>query len=187
MKKKSTQKVKIMVPRSTEPIKIPVPPRKSLTESLEKKVSPTVKLEKVEQVLFEPKTANRFVVHMIDEKKKHLIEPHLIKSIDRPGFTTVNGTKQWNPITMRIYEPIVPQHMLFRCIGAGFFNIQVNELGPIGDVVSTWYIPRCRFQAVHSTRFDWGNDDILEIECEIEWDEIIVKNGDSEFKIKKTQ
>jgi len=61
---------------------------------------------------------------------------------------------------MRIYEPIVPQNMLFRCIGAGFFNIQVNELGPIGDVVSTWYIPHCRFQAVQSIPLDWSNNNI---------------------------
>jgi hypothetical protein len=124
---------------------------------------------------------------MIDEKKKHLIAPHLIKSIDRPGYTTVNGERQWNPMKMRIYEPVVPQNMLFRCIGAGFFNIQVNELGPIGDVVSTWYIPHCRFQAVQSIPLDWSNNNMLEIQCEIEWDEVIVKNGDSEFKIRRKQ
>ena len=88
---------------------------------------------------------------------------------------------------MRIYEPVVPQNMLFRCIGAGFFNIQVNELGPIGDVVSTWYIPHCRFQAVQSIPLDWSNNNMLEIQCEIEWDEVIVKNGDSEFKIRRKQ
>jgi hypothetical protein len=176
MKKSSTKKTAPFV----------VPPRPSLTQSLEKRVPPKTKLENVAQVLFEPKTANRFMVHMINEKKKHLVEPHLIKYIDRPGFTTVNGEKQWNPIKMRIYEPVVPQHMLFRCIGAGVFDIQVNELGPVGDVVSTWYMPQCRFQEVKSGPLDWGsNGDILEIQCEIDWTEIIVKNGDSEYKIKR--
>ena len=136
--------------------------------------------------MWEPKTQNRFMVHIINDKKKHIIEPYLVKYIDRPGYTTVGKERVWNPIKLRIYEPIVPEHTLFRCIGAGAFDIQVHELGPVGDIVETWHIPHCHFSAVKSKPLDWtSNGDHQEIECELEWQEIIVKNGDSEFKIRR--
>jgi hypothetical protein len=135
--------------------------------------------------MWEPKTQNRFMVHIINDKKKHIIEPYLVKYIDRPGYTMINGEKAWNPIKLRIYEPIVPEHILFRCLGAGTFDVQVHELGPVGDIIEMWHMPQCRFSSVKSKPLNWSDDSIQEVECDLEWNQIIVKNGDSEFKIKK--
>lgn len=135
---------------------------------------------------FEPKQPNRFLVHMINEKKEQLIEPYLIKYIDRPGFTMFGGKKQWHSIKMRLYESIVPQHVLFRLLGAGVFDVQVDELSPVGDVIETWYVPHCRFHEVKAHPLDWASTkEPSEIQCELDWSEIIIKRGDSEFKIKK--
>ena len=144
--------------------------------------------------LWEPKTNNRFLVHMTHPKtKEYLIERRLIKSIDRPGFTRWNGKKRWYPIKMYVYESIVPSHILFRLLGAGRFNIQVDELGPVGDVIETWCIPDCRFKEVNAIPLDWSQTkdvikDVMIVQCEIDWTEIIVRreNG-SEFKIENKE
>lgn len=87
---------------------------------------------------FEPKTRNRFMVHLYHPKtKEHLIEPFLIKYIDRPSYTRFNGKKHWHTIRLRMYESIVPQYVLFKCLGAGVFNLQVDELGSIGYELSS--------------------------------------------------
>lgn len=137
--------------------------------------------------MWEPKSPNRFLVHMINEKtKEHIIEPYLIKYIDRPGFTDYKGEKHWHTIKMRFYEPIVPQHVLFRLLGAGVFDIQVDELGPVGDVIETWYMPHCKFHEVRAKPLDWSADaGPSEVQCEVDWDEIIVRKSDSEFKIRR--
>lgn len=137
--------------------------------------------------MWEPKKANRFLVKLIDEKTKTIIiEPYLIKYIDRPSYTVCGGKKYWHTIRIRIYEPIIPQLILFRCLKAGMFDVQVNELGPVGDVIETWGLPHCKFKEVKGKPLDWTNsNDVLEIECELDWTEIIVKNGDTEFKITK--
>jgi hypothetical protein len=149
----------------------------------------TVPLEKnMFYTVFEPKTQNRFLVHLYDPKtKEHLVEPFLIKYIDRPSFTRYNGKRNWHTIRLRIYESIVPQYVLFRCLGAGVFNLQVDELGPVGDVVETWCAPEARFKEVKSTPLDWSNSgDIAEVQCELDWTRIVVRRPDgSEFYIEK--
>lgn len=151
----------------------------------------TVPMEKnMFYTAFEPKTRNRFLVHMYNPKtKEHLIEPFLIKYIDRPGFTMWYGKKHWHTIKLRIYESIVPQYVLFRCLGAGVFNLQVDELGPVGDVVETWCVPEARFKEVKATPLDWSNSgDVSEVLCELDWIRIVVRRPDgSEFYIENKE
>jgi|FAXJ01.1.fsa_nt_gi hypothetical protein len=139
---------------------------------------------------WEPKSERRFIVHMTHPKTKaHLIEAYLIKYIDRPGFTMFRGKKLWHTIKMRVYESIMPSHVLFRLLGAGTFNIQVNEMGPVGDVIETWCVPDCHFKEVKATPLDWSQvGNVSEVQCEIDWTEIIVRRTDgSEFKIENKE
>lgn len=140
--------------------------------------------------MWEPKAGHRFLVHMTHPKtKEYLMDRCLIKSIDRPGFTTYGGKKHWHTIKMRVYESIVPSHVLFRLLGAGRFNIQVDELGPVGDVIETWCIPNCRFKDVRATPLDWSQTgDVMIIQCELDWTEIVILRKDgSEFKIENKE
>ncbi len=150
-----------------------------------------VRLEKeMFYTAFEPKVRNRFLVHIYHPKtKEHLIEPFLIKYIDRPSFTRLNGKKCWRPIKLRMYESIVPQYVLFRCLGAGVFNLQVDELGPVGDVVETWCAPEAKFKEVNSTPLDWASSgDVSEVQCELDWLRIVVRRPDgSEFYIENKE
>ena len=161
--------------------------KKSTTTSVTGSIPSATTTANVFYTTWEPKTPNRFLVYMFNEKKERIIESYLIKYIDRPGFTRQDGKKVWHPIRMHLYEPIVPGQILFRCLGAGVFDIQVTELGPVGDVIEVWHIPQCRFQEVKASPLNWSEHGLMEIQCEIDWTEIIVKNGDSEFKIQRKQ
>lgn len=138
--------------------------------------------------VFEPRTPNRFLVYIEDENtKKLIIEPFLIKYIDRPRYSLKSDkTKHWYPIKVRFYESIVPSNVYFRLLKAGVFNITVNELGPVGDIVGIWLLPLCRFNSLIPEALDWSSDGKpLEVWAEIDWTEVIVKDSDSEFKIRK--
>jgi hypothetical protein len=136
--------------------------------------------------IWEPITPNRFIVYITDEKTKECIIPvFLIKSIDRPGYTLNHEKKKWwHSIHIKVYEPINPGNILFKMLKASVFTVTVNELGPVGDVVGTWVIPTTRFKEIRPQSLNWSSDaEPMLIDAEIDWKEIIVKDGNSEFKI----
>lgn len=138
--------------------------------------------------MFEPRTPNRFLVYIEDEKtKKLVVETFLIKYIDRPRYSLrVDKKKHWYPIRIRFYESIVPTNVYFRLLKAGVFTVTVNELGPVGDVIGVWVLPQCRFNNLAPEALDWSSEGKpLEVWAELDWTEVIVKDGDSEFKIRK--
>lgn len=138
--------------------------------------------------VFEPRTANRFLVYVEDERtKKLIVEPFLVKYIDRPRYSLrVDKQKHWYPIRIRFYESIVPTNVYFNLLRAGIFTVTVHELGPVGDVVGAWVLPQCRFNNLAPEALDWSSDGKpLEVWAELDWTEVIVKDGDSEFKIRK--
>lgn len=137
---------------------------------------------------WEPKSSHRFMVYLTDEKtKKGIIPCFLIKHIDRPRFIYGQGKRNWLPIYIDVYETIEPPNVLFHLLKATVFTVTVNELGPVGDTIETWVLPLCKFQSVMPTSLDWSTESgtIGIIKAEIDWSEIIVKDGDSEFKITK--
>jgi len=136
--------------------------------------------------MFEPRTPNRFLVHIKDERTGKVIIPHfLIKYIDRPRYSVHADKKRiWHPLRMRVYESIVPTNIYFNMLRASVFTVTVEELGPVADVVGCWVLPKCRFSSLCPRALDWASDcDPLEVWAEIEWTEVIVKDGDSEFTI----
>ena len=137
------------------------------------------KLEYVSPKLWEPKLSNRFVVYIVDYKtKKLVIDKFLIRRITRPSFSLISDKKRhWHSLSIEVYDPIVPTNVLFKLLQVDRLNIQVNELGPVGDVVCTWTIPNCRFKHVEETSLDWKNSDISIIKADIDWTVIHVRDG----------
>lgn len=158
-------------------------PRKKLTEDLEKSLTP----RKHSTLYLSHVPPNRFMVHIKDEKGNVLIPHFLIKYIDRPRYLLTHDKKRiWQPIRIRVYEPIVPTNIYFRMLGAGVFNVTVEELGPVGDVVGCWVLPLCRFESLNPKPLDWAsNGEPLEVWAELDWKDVIVQDGDSEFRISR--
>ena len=147
---------------------------------------------------FEPKVANRFVME-IDG-----IPAYLVKTMARPSiqFETitldhinvkryVKGKAAWQPITVTLYDPIVPsgaqsvmewvrQHHESVTGRDGYSDqykkdITFNVLGPVGDKVEEWTLKGAFISAATFGDMDWATEDPVNIELTIKYDYAILQ------------
>ena len=143
---------------------------------------------------FEPKQQNRFIFY-IDG-----IPAYLIKTAARPVLTTetvelqhinvsryVKGKSTWGPISLTLYDPIVPsgaqsvmewvrlhhESVTGRDGYADFYkkDVTINVLGPVGDKVEEWtgkgaYITSAAFGPIDWTATNAVNEITMEIQCD---------------------
>ena len=143
---------------------------------------------------FEPKQHNRFIFY-IDG-----IPAYLIKTAARPVLTTetvelqhinvsryVKGKSTWGPISLTLYDPIVPsgaqsvmewvrlhhESVTGRDGYADFYkkDVTINVLGPVGDKVEEWtgkgaYITSADFGPIDWTATNAVNEITMEIQCD---------------------
>ena len=143
---------------------------------------------------FEPKQQNRFIFY-IDG-----IPAYLIKTAARPVLTTetvelqhinvsryVKGKITWGPISLTLYDPIVPsgaqsvmewvrlhhESVTGRDGYADFYkkDVTINVLGPVGDKVEEWtgkgaYITSADFGPIDWTATNAVNEITMEIQCD---------------------
>ena len=143
---------------------------------------------------FEPKQQNRFIFY-IDG-----IPAYLIKTAARPVLTTetvglqhinvsryVKGKSTWGPISLTLYDPIVPsgaqsvmewvrlhhESVTGRDGYADFYkkDVTINVLGPVGDKVEEWtgkgaYITSADFGPIDWTATNAVNEITMEIQCD---------------------
>ena len=130
---------------------------------------------------FEPKLQNRFIM-LIDG-----IPSYLIKKTARPSIQFTNivldhinvkrkikGKANWNPIQMELYDPVTPsgaqavmewvrlshESVTGRDGYSDFYkkDINIQTLGPVGDVVEEWKLKGAYCQAVSFGDADWAAD-----------------------------
>ena len=130
---------------------------------------------------FEPKLQNRFIM-LIDG-----IPSYLIKKTARPSISFTNitldhintkrkikGKGVWNPIQMELYDPVTPsgaqavmewvrlshESVTGRDGYSDFYkkDINIQSLGPVGDVVEEWKLKGAYCQAVNFGDLDWAAD-----------------------------
>tara|TARA_R110002126_G_scaffold28775_4_gene95699 strand:- start:38 stop:529 length:492 start_codon:yes stop_codon:yes gene_type:complete len=143
---------------------------------------------------FEPKQQNRFIFYVDG------IPAYLIKAAARPVITTetvelqhinvsryVKGKSTWGPISLTLYDPIVPsgaqavmewvrlhhESVTGRDGYADFYkkDVTINVLGPVGDKVEEWtgkgaYITSADFGAIDWTATNAVNEITMEIQCD---------------------
>jgi len=143
---------------------------------------------------FEPKQQNRFIFYVDG------IPAYLIKTAARPVITTetvelqhinvsryVKGKSTWGPISLTLYDPIVPsgaqavmewvrlhhESVTGRDGYADFYkkDVTINVLGPVGDKVEEWtgkgaYITSADFGAIDWTATNAVNEITMEIQCD---------------------
>ena len=143
---------------------------------------------------FEPKQQNRFIFYFDG------IPAYLIKTAARPVLTTetvelqhinvsryVKGKSTWGPISLTLYDPIVPsgaqsvmewvrlhhESVTGRDGYADFYkkDVTINVLGPVGDKVEEWtgkgaYITSADFGPIDWTATNAVNEITMEIQCD---------------------
>jgi len=112
---------------------------------------------------FEPKVQNRFVM-LIDG-----IPSFMVKNVKAPTFTDnvikldhinsyrkIRGKREWDDMTMTLYDPITPsgaqavmewarqgyESVTGRAGYSDFYkkDLTLNILGPVGDIVGEWIV-----------------------------------------------
>ena len=105
---------------------------------------------------FEPKTINRFMCYIPG------IPSYLIKEITRPSVTRKYGKWVWNPIRIRVYDPIVPSatQLFYKYLMQDYpakFNMTIEVLGPVGDSVEKWEIKNAEISEVDFGNLNWSS------------------------------
>ena len=147
---------------------------------------------------FEPKTANRFVME-IDG-----IPAYLVKTMARPSiqFETitldhinvkryVKGKASWQPITVTLYDPIVPSgaqsviewvrlHHESVTGRDGYSDmykkdITFNVLGPVGDKVEEWTLKGAFIQSADWSDMDYASNEVAQVSLTLQYDYAILQ------------
>jgi hypothetical protein len=150
--------------------------------SNEQKPAELGKLEDTSLVQWEPKLTNRFLVYIVNAKtNKLVVDKRLVRKINRPSYSLlIDGKRHWHTLSIEIYDPIIPTNILFKLLQPTYLNIQINELGPVGDVICTWVIPNCQFKHVEASPLNWSSSDISVIRADIKWKMIRVKENEED-------
>ena len=147
---------------------------------------------------FEPKLKNRFILD-IDG-----LPAYVIKASGRPQITFeevelrhmnvsryVHGKGTWQPITMTLYDPIVPsasqavmewirlshESVTGRDGYSDFYkkNITFNLVGPVGDVVEEWELVGAYIQSANFGDLDFSASEPVEITLTLKYDYAVLK------------
>jgi len=130
---------------------------------------------------FEPKLKNRFVM-FIDG-----IPAFLVKQTNKPNITfsdvildhinvkrKIKGKANWEDVQCTLYDPVTPsgaqavmewvrlshESVTGRDGYSDFYkkDINIQSLGPVGDVVEEWKLKGAYCQAVNFGDLDWAQD-----------------------------
>ena len=147
---------------------------------------------------FEPKMANRFIME-IDG-----IPAYLIKTAGRPNISLgevaldhinvkryVKGKAEWQPITVTLYDPIVPsgaqavmewvrlhhESVTGRDGYSDFYkkDITFNVLGPVGDKVEEWTLKGAFITAANFSDLNYAENTPAEIALTLRYDYAILQ------------
>ena len=148
---------------------------------------------------FEPKTQHRFIMYLDG------VPSFMIKKVDRPKVSSerktldhinlqryYKGKTIWQPITMELYDPIVPsgaqavmewlrlshESVTGRDGYMDFYkkDITVNVLGPVGDKVEEWTLKGAFPTDLDFQNLDWTNTgDPLGVTCTLSYDYAILQ------------
>ena len=147
---------------------------------------------------FEPKLKNRFIME-IDG-----IPAYLVKTMSRPSVVQeavaldhinvkryVKGKTVWQPITITLYDPIVPsgaqavnewigQHHQAVTGVDGYSaeykkDITFNLLSPNGEKIEQWIIKGAFITTANFQDLDFASNDVLDISLELQYDYAILE------------
>ena len=147
---------------------------------------------------FQPKQQHRFIME-IDGIPGFTIKASARPTITRNPITLdhinlkryVAGKAEWQPITLTLYDPVVPsaaqavmewvrlhhESVTGRDGYADFYkkDINIEILGPVGDKVEKWDLKGTWITSADFQTLDWASDETLNIELELKFDYAILQ------------
>jgi hypothetical protein len=102
------------------------------------------------------------------------------------SYRKIRGKREWNNVTMTLYDPITPsgaqsvmdwarlsyESVTGRAGYSDFYkkDLVLNELGPVGDIVSEWVIYQSFIANASFGDLNWDNDAVKELTVEVAFD-----------------
>ena len=147
---------------------------------------------------FEPKLKNRFIMYIEG------IPAYLVKAASRPSIAfelvtldhinikrKIKGKGTWAPITVTLYDPIVPsgaqsvmewvrlshEAVTGREGYSDFYkkDITFNMIGPVGDKVEEWLLKGAFILSTTMGDMTWSDTTAMEISITLEYDYAILQ------------
>lgn len=147
---------------------------------------------------YEPKLQNRFIMYIEG------VPAYLVKGATRPNINfnpitldhinvkrKVKGKGEWQDVTVKLYDPIVPsaaqavmewvrlshESVTGRDGYSDFYkkDITFNVLGPLGDKVEEWTLKGAFITQTNFGEMDWANDAFVEINLTLAYDYAILQ------------
>lgn len=146
---------------------------------------------------FEPKVQNRFVLYT------DAIPAFMVKNVKAPSFTDnsikldhinsyrkIRGKREWEDVTMTLYDPITPsgaqavmdwarlgyESVTGRAGYSDFYkkDLTLNILGPVGDIVGEWVLKGAFLTNGDFGQYDWATDEVVEVSITVAMDYAIL-------------
>lgn len=146
---------------------------------------------------FEPKVANRFIMYVDG------LPTYVIKGVSRPTISQgskvlnhinvqryVKGRSVWGPISMTLFDPIVPsaaqsvmewvrlhhESVTGRDGYSDFYkkDLTINVLGPVGDKVEEWILKGAQITEANFGELNFDGDDPVNISLTVQPDYCIL-------------
>ena len=146
---------------------------------------------------FEPKVQNRFVLNI------DTIPAFMVKNVKAPNFTDnvvkldhinsyrkIRGKREWDDITMVLYDPITPsgaqavmewarlsyESVTGRAGYSDFYkkDLTLNILGPVGDIIGEWVIKGAFLTNGDFGQYDWATDEVVDLSITVAMDYCIL-------------
>ena len=146
---------------------------------------------------FEPKVQNRFLLNI------DTIPAYLVKNVKAPTFSDnsikldhinsyrkIRGKREWEDITMTLYDPITPsgaqavmdwarlsyESVTGRDGYSDFYkkDLTLNILGPVGDVIGEWVIVGAFLVNGDFGQYDWSADEVVDLSITVAMDYCIL-------------
>ena len=146
---------------------------------------------------FEPKVQNRFV--LISDA----IPTFMVKNLSAPEFTDevvkldhintyrkIRGKREWQDITMTLYDPITPsgaqavmdwarlsyESVTGRAGYSDFYKkeLTINILGPVGDIIGEWIIKGAFITQADFGDYDWSSSEVVDVSLTVAMDYCIL-------------
>lgn len=146
---------------------------------------------------FQPKVQHRFVMYiddipsfMVKNVKAPEFQDEVIKLDHINSYRKIAGKREWQNMTMTLYDPITPsgaqavmdwarlsyESVTGRAGYSDFYkkDLTLNAVGPVGDVVGEWIIKGAFLTRGDFGQFDWANSEVVDLQIEIAMDYAIL-------------
>ena len=123
---------------------------------------------------------------MVKNAKAPVFTDNSIKLDHINSYRKIRGKREWQDMDMVLYDPITPsgaqavmewarlsyESVTGRAGYSDFYkkNLQLDVLGPVGDIVSQWIIQGAFIVNADFGQYDWATDEVVDLSMTVAMD-----------------